>query len=212
MYIRWQQRTRRNPQFGPWSKEVGEDKWVRLHDTHWSAIAVENKRINGKPTQRHIGFIVGFTESAARIDAQRCHLWDHICDRLDQLGNQITAADRKQIETAIAAKLPRPTPAQYKDIARHSAQLLGWKWITAKQKAALQDEAEQWQDHTGDLAKRINVAAGKISAAKPAVTCSFCGKSATQAHIMVAGSNANICDECIERAAVLVAERKTNPT
>src|SRR4029077_4388537 len=91
-----------------------------------------------------------------KIDARRCHLWDHISERLDQLGNQITAADRKQIEAAIAAKLPRPTPAEYKDIARNNAQLIGWEWITTKQKAALHDEAEQWQDHTGDLAKRMN--------------------------------------------------------
>jgi hypothetical protein len=199
VYIRWQQRKRANPQFGS----------RRSHDIHWSAIAVESKRVNGTPTQRHIGYIVGFTESAAKIDAQRCHLWDHISERLDQLGNQITAADRKQIEAAIAAKLPRPTPAEYKDIARNNAQLIGWEWITTKQKAALHDEAEQWQDHTGDLAKRMN-AAWKGSPAEPAATCSFCGKSAEQAHTMVAGSNANICDECIERAAALVAERKAN--
>lgn len=203
MYVRWQQRKRTNPQF--WSKGA------RAHDIHWSAIAVDNKRINGKPTQRHIGYIVGFTESAAKIDAQRCHLWDHISEHLDQLGNQITAANRKQIEATIAAKLPRPTPAEYKDIARRGAASLGWEWITVKQKAALQDEAEQWQGHTGDLAKRMN-AAWKGRPAEPTAACSFCGKSTEQAHTMVAGSDANICDECIERAAVMVAERKANST
>jgi hypothetical protein len=205
MYIRWQQRKRSNPQFGSWYEDDGD---TRVRDTHWSAIAVENKRINGKPTQRHIGYIVGFTESAAKVDAQRCHLWDHISERLDQLGNQITAVDRKQIEAAIAAKLPRPTPAEYKDIARDFAQSIGWEYLTERQQTALQDEAEQWPDRKGDLAEEIGHLQGGSS--EPAAICSFCAKSEEQVHIMVTGVEAAICDECIERAAALVAEHKAN--
>jgi hypothetical protein len=62
--------------------------------------------------------------------------------RLDQLGNRITAAERKQIEAAIAKKLPRPTPTEYKDIARNTAQKYGWDLLSEKQQATLQDEAE----------------------------------------------------------------------
>ena len=50
---------------------------------------------------------------------------------------------------AIAIVVPRPTAAEYKDIARKGAATLGWEWITDKQRAALQDEAEQWQHGEG---------------------------------------------------------------
>jgi ClpX C4-type zinc finger len=196
MYVRWQQRKRTKSEFGRW----------REGDIHWSAVAVENKRINGKPTQRHIGYIVGFTESQAKIGAQRCHLWDHICGRLNQLGNQITAADRKQIEAAIAEKVQRPTSAEYKDIARGSAQRFGWKYLTEQQRTALQDEAEQWQGTKGNLAEKIRGAMN--GSTEPVIRCSFCGKSAGQVHTMVAGADAHICDECVKLAATKVSERE----
>jgi hypothetical protein len=159
MYVRWQARKRRRSQFGRWQDS----------DIHWSAVAVENKRVSGKPTQRHVCYIIGFTESAAKIASQQCHLWDHISERLDRLGNQITAANREQIEVAIAKKLPRPTPAQYKDIARNSAQSLGWEWISNKQRAALQDEAERWKNTKGNFAEKIKRAQALVMQSQPAI-------------------------------------------
>jgi hypothetical protein len=131
MYLRWQSRKRERPQFG-WQGQ----------DTRWSAVIVETARIGGKPKQRHVAYLVGFTESAIKIDAQRCHLWDHISARLDQLGNQITPDDREKIEAAIAKKVRRPTVAEYKEVARDCVQILGWRWISDKQRAALQDESD----------------------------------------------------------------------
>jgi ClpX C4-type zinc finger len=195
MFVRWQLRQRKSSTFG---RGRGDG------DTHWGAVVVESTRVNGKPAQRHIGYIVGFTESQAAIDPQRCHLWDRISERLDQLGNQITAADRKQIEAAIAEKLLRPTPAEYKDISRQSAQRIGWEYLTDKQKVVLADEAEQWQGCDGDFAGKIR---GAMSGRAEPV-CSFCGKSAAQVHTMVAGAQAHICDACVEAAAARVAERK----
>ena len=115
-------------------------------DIHWRAIIVEPVHVDGKPRQRHIAYLVGFTESAIKIPTQRCFIWDAVSARLDQLGNQIVAADRKRIEAAIAEKVPRPTPAEYKDIARNTAQKFGWKHITERQRAALKDEAHLWRD------------------------------------------------------------------
>ena len=80
-------------------------------DTHWQAVLVEGKRVNGKSVQRHIAMLVGFTESQIEIAAQRGHIWDKLADRLDGLGTKITPANRKRIEAAIAAKVPRLTPA-----------------------------------------------------------------------------------------------------
>jgi hypothetical protein len=111
---------------------------------------------------------------------------------------------------AIAEKVPRPTPAEYKDIARDCAQSVGWKWITDKQRAALQDEAEQWQGNADDFADKINTA-WRGGPSKHAVTCSFCGKSQDQVHTMFTGTDAAICDECVERASAAITERKAKP-
>jgi hypothetical protein len=46
-------------------------------------------------------------------------------------------------------------PAQYKDVARDSARLLGWEWLTEPQRAALQDEAKKYQGNGGELVQQI---------------------------------------------------------
>jgi hypothetical protein len=112
---------------------------------HWRAILVENKRINDRPKQEHIAYVVGFTESALEIDAQRCHIWDRVSECLDRLANRITPEDRKKIEAAIAMKVSKPTHAEYKKAARKAAKLLGWDWISEGFKAALKDEADRYR-------------------------------------------------------------------
>lgn len=37
--------------------------------------------------------------------------------------------------------------------------------------------------------------------------CDFCGKTADFVRVLVAGPKADICDECVELAAKIVAER-----
>jgi hypothetical protein len=125
------------------------------------AVLAETKRVNGKPQQRHIAYLGSISDSAMEIAPQRYHFWDRISARLDALGNQITPTDREKVEAAIAEKVARPTPAQYKDQARESARMLGWRWISEPQRAALQDEAEQYRDNGGELAQRIKTALGK---------------------------------------------------
>jgi hypothetical protein len=142
MYVRWQSRKRRQSRYGDW----------RHHpDIHWSAILVENTRVDGKPIQRHIAYLAGFTKSAIKIMAQRCHLWDHIDDRLDRLGNQITTDDRTKIEATLAERVPRPTAAEYKNSAREAVELLGWEWLSEKRRAALEDERELCENRPSDV-------------------------------------------------------------
>ena len=197
MYIRWQSRRRQQSQFGKWTET----------DTGWSAIIVENTRVGGKPVQRHIAYLVGFTESAIKIAPQRCYLWDGITARLDQLGNQITPADRAKIEAAIAKKIPRPTAAEYKDAARDAAQSIGWDWISQGFKDALHDEAAQWQDRKGD-----SDSVTKIQSAlnpQPQVVCSFCGKGDDAVSVMVQGHAGAICNECADHTTKIIADRMT---
>jgi hypothetical protein len=139
MFIRWQSRQRQQPSFGR----------QRKRDTHWSAILAESVRVDGAPVQRHIAYLGGITESAIKVMAQRCHYWDEASEKLDRLGNRITPADRERIEAAIAEKVPRPTRDEYMDQARRSAQSIGWEWLSKGQRAALQDEAERWQNRDG---------------------------------------------------------------
>jgi hypothetical protein len=102
MFIRWQSRQRRRAQFGR-----------SFNDTHWRAVLVESVRIDGKPRHRHIAYLAGFTESAARVPAQQCLVWEHIEKRLKRLGKRITEKDRKAIMAALIEKLGKPpTKAQ----------------------------------------------------------------------------------------------------
>ena len=144
MYIRWQQRKRTTPQFGPHRKQVGKRKAgaVARHPLVCGRgrEQAHRRQADAAPYRLHHRL---HRERRQDYSPQRCYLWDHICERLDQLGNQITAADRERIEAAIAEKVPRPTPTEYKDSARSKAQNIGWKWLSAKQKAVLQDESEE---------------------------------------------------------------------
>jgi ClpX C4-type zinc finger len=105
MYLRWQSRWQRHSRWGP--------------GMYWSAVLVENKRVNGKPKQFHIAQLFGFSEGQiARLDCRR-DIWDQVSDRLDRLGNRISAADRSRIEASIAEKLgPPPTQAEREELDR----------------------------------------------------------------------------------------------
>jgi hypothetical protein len=125
MYVRWQSRKRLRPAFGHYGKlESSYGEWFHARagsneqDIHWRAVLVENERVNGKPTQRHIAYLDGITDSAIAIVHQRCWFWDHVKERLDRLGKRISPEDRKKIEAAIAKKVPRPTKAEYRRCVR----------------------------------------------------------------------------------------------
>jgi hypothetical protein len=100
MYLRWQSRKRRAPAYG------------RKQNVHWVAVLVENVRVGGKPTQRHIAYLGSITDSAIAIVHQRCWFWESVTERLDRLG-RVSSEKRKSIEAAIAKKVRRPTKAQY---------------------------------------------------------------------------------------------------
>jgi hypothetical protein len=81
---------------------------------HWAAILVESIRVKGKqPTQRHLAYLGGITESGMAIIHQRCHFWNALHERLDRLEDRITNEDWRNIEAAIAMRVARPTRAEY---------------------------------------------------------------------------------------------------
>jgi len=140
VFVHWQSRECGRSSLG------GNDCNVR-----WAATVAENMRVNSEPVQRHLAKLISFTEDQIKHPAQRCLIWDHVTERLDKLGNRINTADREMIEAAVAAKVPRPTPEEYKATARDFIQTFGWKWATYRQRAVLHDEVEQLQEATAIL-------------------------------------------------------------
>jgi hypothetical protein len=119
MYVRWQSRKRRYAKFGRYYDG----------DTHWNAVVVENARVDGRPTQRHIVNLVGFTESQVAIPAQQRFLWDHINKQLDRVHNRISTEDRKRIEAIMVTRIGSPpTKAQRDELDRKTRQILGDGW------------------------------------------------------------------------------------
>src|SRR5262245_42285045 len=121
MYLRWQSRYRDRSKF--FGHRLG--RRVDEGDVHRAAIIVESVRIAGKPTQRHVAYLGGITDSAIAIIHQRCWFWDEVKKRLDHLGNRMSPQDRERIEAAVATKVPRPTKAQYDQCVRDRNKLLG---------------------------------------------------------------------------------------
>ena len=117
MYIRWQsrERTAYRPAFGPWHHKNGRP----VIDTHWSAILVENVRIKGKPTQRHVAYLGGITESALALKtpAERVFFWDGVAEKLDDL--ELSKKARSAIEETIAQKIPRVTRKDRNQVERN---------------------------------------------------------------------------------------------
>jgi hypothetical protein len=111
MYVRWQSRKRRTVKW--WQNGTR-----RKDDMHWSAILVENVRIKGKPTQRHVAYLGGITESAIALDkpAQRIYFWNGVERKLAAL--KLSAKERAAIMQTIAKRVPRVTSKQRQQLDR----------------------------------------------------------------------------------------------
>jgi hypothetical protein len=108
MYVRWQSYKRR-------AKFLeGQPRWL----LHWRAILVESKRVDGKPRQIHVAYLAGFTRYDLRRVEGRVRLWERIESCLDELGNRVSADDRKRIVAALARKAGVP-PTRAERIAVH---------------------------------------------------------------------------------------------
>jgi hypothetical protein len=110
MFVRWQRRasTRR-----------------QKPAAHWAAILVESVRVKGNPTRRHIAYLAGIKEDRLGELTGRCRFYMDVVATLDRLGNRVSAAERKQIETVLMQKVPCPTWQEYQEFNRHVIQVLG---------------------------------------------------------------------------------------
>jgi hypothetical protein len=78
MFLRWQKRKRKSRAFGGGRRDT---------DTHWAAILAESVRVDGEPTQRHVAYLGGITDSGIEADAQRALFWQKATEQLDRLAN-----------------------------------------------------------------------------------------------------------------------------
>lgn len=105
MFIRWQHINAER-----WPRWSGEPvRWVRH-----KAILVESVRVEGKPRQKHVAFVASYVqgETPQEIEYQRITFWRDARQRLDQLGNRITAQDRSKVEAALGKRVPPTTAAE----------------------------------------------------------------------------------------------------
>ena len=98
MFIRWQ----KYRSVALWHRGKPPIKRVK-------AILVETVRIDGKPRQKHVAFIASYEANKLDQISTRSTFWRHARQRLDQIGNQITPADRSKIEAALAQRVPPTT-------------------------------------------------------------------------------------------------------
>jgi hypothetical protein len=167
-------------------------KYGRADTTKLRAVLVESVRVGGQPRQRHLAYL-GVID-AARIDItlNRIWFWDAVTDRLDRLGNRLPGEVRQRIEAAMAKRVPPPTPDERVTVARNSAE--------ADSRLAAEF-------------KELRRARLRSNMKRPAPAdkwrCSFCGNN--EKEFLVAGAAAFICDECVEAAVKLIAERKATP-
>ena len=131
MFIRWQSR-KREIYYSHWGRNADP-----YGDVHWNAVLVESLRINGKPRQKHIANLCGFTEYQIKHPAQQVRVWEHAIKTLDRLGNRITPEQRRQVEAALAKRIGRAKPTKREIAAQHRAGATGRKAIEGKLKTLL---------------------------------------------------------------------------
>jgi len=108
-------------------------------DAHWRAILVETVQVRGKSKQRHISYLVGFTESALAIPQQQRFIWDQIHQRLVRLRKRISREDRRRLEAELSEKIGKPpTKAQRARLDRARKR---WLEKLAKSTAKLRAQA-----------------------------------------------------------------------
>ena len=125
MFVRWQSRIRMHPHpvddmgrglrylldkrsgvapAGPQIK-IG-NRYVAIRaktakpDVHLAAILVKSVRRNGKPTQQHVAYLGGITESQTEHLNPRWSFWDEVTRKLTQLN--LPRKERRRIEDAVA--------------------------------------------------------------------------------------------------------------
>jgi hypothetical protein len=110
MFVRWQL-------YKSQAQWACNDRAPRL-----KAILVESIRIDGKPRQKHVAFL-----GSVSLDKRRgSRFWYSVTTKLNSLGERVSPADRKRIESALAKRVEGRllSKAELAQWDRHRAELL----------------------------------------------------------------------------------------
>lgn|SRR5262245_40859057 len=105
MHIRWKPRAR---------TERGKPT------THWAAILLRSVRIDGKPRHEYVTYLAGITKLDIKSVEHRVAFWNDALSKLDTHRDEISSEQRRKIEAALAARVPRPNS---KEMQRHTRAL-----------------------------------------------------------------------------------------
>ena len=117
MFVRWQSRER-----------TRDGCLSRGRDVHLLAVLVEAVRVDGRPRQKHVAVLASIYERERGHALAQAEFWERVAARLDRLGNRMTAAERKHVETMLARKVARPTVKQ-REAARRRADKARARWV-----------------------------------------------------------------------------------
>jgi hypothetical protein len=104
MYVRWQTRTSH------------ARRGKRQPYQHYAAVLVENVRIKGKPTQRHLAYLGGISEAGKTHQYSRRYFWRQANAKLDQL--KLTPQQREHITALLASKVVPLTKTEERKMDR----------------------------------------------------------------------------------------------
>ena len=149
MFVRWQSRVRKHPHplnyigsryLANWrgvarskpQAKIGNQTFTlrgktAKPDVHLATSLVESVRKNGKPTQQHVAYLGGITETEAEYPEPRLWFWEEVTKKLTRLN--LRPKERRRIEDAIAKRIPRPSKKQQQRINRDR------DWLMARQHA-----------------------------------------------------------------------------
>jgi len=113
MFVRWKKRKLTRA----WHKHRG--------DIVLCAQLVECRRVDGKPRQKVIKYLGSIHDYGRDTSGHQLGFWDTADRALGEL--TLDAAARREVEAALLAKVPRPTPAHYegREAARRAGQAGG---------------------------------------------------------------------------------------
>jgi hypothetical protein len=117
MYVRWKRRERKTVA----RRKLASDPAGRTGRFLLSASLVVAERVGGKPRQRTLAYLASVAEDETGSPWKRGHFWTAADRKVATL--DLSRADRRKAVAALAARVPRPTAAEYREADRRFAQL-----------------------------------------------------------------------------------------
>ena len=101
---------------------------------YWGAVLIASVRVDGKPRQRYVAYLGGFTEQGIEHVHQRCRFWDRVNEWLHALSHRLTDEDRNRIVAKLATGVPPPTRQNHAKSHEPLDQPVSWDVIQVRRR------------------------------------------------------------------------------